>query len=161
MTQNTVFQCVKKKKLLSNPKLIFFAKFNLRIMQPRARGGMWRVLGRMKWYPIVLFPCIISYRYEHNPELQYSVHKSSCILQLRPGKKQHDIALHWGSHLNQISTATDISFPQQFINVIINICQSPSLSIVTSPDKNCKAACHIKYQEYTIYGHSPTLQKKL
>ena len=29
VTQNTVFQCVKKKILCSNPKLIFFTKFNL------------------------------------------------------------------------------------------------------------------------------------
>ena len=35
------------------------------------------------------------------------------------------------------------------------------ISIVTSPHKNCKAACHIKYQEYTIYGYGPTIQKKL
>ena len=33
VTQNTVFQCVKKNFFWSNPKLIFFTKFNLGILQ--------------------------------------------------------------------------------------------------------------------------------
>ena len=46
----------------------------------RERDGMWRVLGRMKWYPIVLFPCIISYRYEHWTHPRAAIQRAQVIM---------------------------------------------------------------------------------
>ena len=38
MTPNTIFECVKNDFLLSNPKLVFFTEFNLRILKKNIIG---------------------------------------------------------------------------------------------------------------------------
>ena len=38
MTPNTIFECVKNYFLLSNPKLVFFTEFNLRILKKNIIG---------------------------------------------------------------------------------------------------------------------------